>query len=411
MMGSDPSAPNAATNNAGLYVLAARDIFRRIKTPEFNTLSIYVSCFEIYGTKLYDLLNGRNAIKCLEDSKQQVQVLGLSEHNVGSVEDILDLMVSAHSQRSVGTTGANAESSRSHQILQIVLKENSKGKKMKEETRKLSFIDLAGSERGADTASSSKQTRQEGAEINTSLLALKEVIRSLEKKNGYTPFRGSKLTQVLKDSFIGAKTRTCMLACIAPSHSNAEHTLNTLRYADRVKENDPREPADMKSPVKSTEIPPSEKIAFALPEKEVSLQDLSTNLKKAEKHSKSKAPITSEANKSDSRRKSVGNNSVKPHAEESRNESNTLFVKAAAKPTPKSKSSSTDLRIVDVETSKSKSEVKNSAYIRQMLSLLSAHKLSIAEMVEVMTFTLLEPSNFVPSIYFFFFFFLFFFFF
>lgn len=61
---------------------------------------------------------------------------------------------------------------------------------------KLSFIDLAGSERGADTTHSSKQTRMEGAEINTSLLALKEVIRSLERKHGHTPFRGSKLTQV-----------------------------------------------------------------------------------------------------------------------------------------------------------------------------------------------------------------------
>jgi hypothetical protein len=101
---------------------------------------------------------------------------------------------------------------------------------------KLSFIDLAGSERGADTTHSSKQTRMEGAEINTSLLALKEVIRSLERKQGHTPFRGSKLTQVLKDSFVGEKTRTCMVACVSPSHANCEHTLNTLRYADRVKE-------------------------------------------------------------------------------------------------------------------------------------------------------------------------------
>ena len=33
--------------------------------------------------------------------------------------------------------------------------------------------------------------RMEGAEINTSLLALKEVIRSLERKHGHTPFRGT----------------------------------------------------------------------------------------------------------------------------------------------------------------------------------------------------------------------------
>lgn len=54
----------------------------------------------------------------------------------------------------------------------------------------------------------------EGAEINTSLLALKEVIRSLERKKGHTPFRGSKLTQVLKDSFVGKNTHTCMVSTL-----------------------------------------------------------------------------------------------------------------------------------------------------------------------------------------------------
>ena len=44
------------------------------------------------------------------------------------------------------------------------------------------------------------------------------------------------LPQVLRDSFIGEKTRTCMIAMIGPSMASCEHTLNTLRYADRVKE-------------------------------------------------------------------------------------------------------------------------------------------------------------------------------
>ena len=37
----------------------------------------------------------------------------------------------------------------------------------------ISFIDLAGSERASDTMDNDKQRRMEGAEINTSLLALK----------------------------------------------------------------------------------------------------------------------------------------------------------------------------------------------------------------------------------------------
>jgi kinesin family protein 2/24 len=58
----------------------------------------------------------------------------------------------------------------------------------------MSFIDLAGSERGADTVDTNKQTRIDGAEINKSLLALKECIRALDLEKSHTPFRGSKLT-------------------------------------------------------------------------------------------------------------------------------------------------------------------------------------------------------------------------
>lgn len=128
-------------------------------------------------------------------------------------------------------TGANADSSRSHAILQLQLKNAQTQKAL----GKMNFIDLAGSERGADTIDQNKQTRMDGAEINKSLLALKECIRALDLEKKHLPFRGSKLTQVLKDSFTG-NSKTTMIANVSPANSCCEHTLNTLRYADRVKE-------------------------------------------------------------------------------------------------------------------------------------------------------------------------------
>lgn len=131
----------------------------------------------------------------------------------------------------LGSTAANEKSSRSHAIIQLSLKFPGQT-----EHGRFTFIDLAGSERGADRADVCKETRLEGAEINKSLLALKECIRALDQDSSHLPFRQSKLTQVLKDSFIGGNCQTCMIATISPTATNFEHTLNTLRYADRVKE-------------------------------------------------------------------------------------------------------------------------------------------------------------------------------
>jgi len=241
MMGSNIKEIGAGTGtNEGFYYFAAVDIFKMIEMPEHCHLKVHISLFEIYSGKLFDLLNGRTQIKCLEDSKGKVCFPGLTEHPVHAPEHVMQLIEEGAVNRSTGTTSRNADSSRSHAVLQIKLMKNS-GRKKNAEHGRFSFIDLAGSERGADTSNASSATRREGAEINTSLLALKEVIRALAAGGSMThiPFRGSKLTQVLKDSFIGHNSRCCMVACISPDIGNCEQTLNTLRYADRVKERNP----------------------------------------------------------------------------------------------------------------------------------------------------------------------------
>jgi kinesin family protein 2/24 len=65
-----------------------------------------------------------------------------------------------------------------------------------------------------------KQTKIDGAEINKSLLALKECIRALDQGKCHTPFRVSKLTMVLKDSFVGY-CKTVMIGNVSPNVTSA----------------------------------------------------------------------------------------------------------------------------------------------------------------------------------------------
>uniref|UniRef100_A0A8C1QTF7 Kinesin-like protein n=1 Tax=Cyprinus carpio TaxID=7962 RepID=A0A8C1QTF7_CYPCA len=230
-MGGDFSGKNQDCSK-GIYALAARDVFLMLKKPNYKKLDlqVYATFFEIYSGKVFDLLNRKAKLRVLEDGKQQVQVVGLQEREVKCTEDVLKLIEMGNSCRTSGQTSANAHSSRSHAVFQIIVRRRGKMH------GKFSLIDLAGNERGADTSSADRQTRLEGAEINKSLLALKECIRALGRNKPHTPFRASKLTQVLRDSFIGENSRTCMIATISPGMASCENTLNTLRYANRVKE-------------------------------------------------------------------------------------------------------------------------------------------------------------------------------
>lgn len=180
MMGTNDGAV------AGLYLLASFDVVNLLN--QYEDLELYLSFYEIYCGKLFDLLNSRTEVQCREDAKQKVNIVGLTEKQIFQAEDIMGLISTGLQSRTSGQTGANADSSRSHAILQMQLKHNGKP------YGKMSFIDLAGSERGADTMNTNKQTKLDGAEINKSLLALKECIRALDLEKKHLPFRGSKLT-------------------------------------------------------------------------------------------------------------------------------------------------------------------------------------------------------------------------
>lgn len=64
----------------------------------------------------------------------------------------MDVLEDGLKERTTGSTGANVDSSRSHAILTIALRNKKSGKMYGQ----MSFIDLAGSERGADTVDTNK---------------------------------------------------------------------------------------------------------------------------------------------------------------------------------------------------------------------------------------------------------------
>ena len=224
----------------GIQNLSIESLFQEISKIKNKKFQIYISFFEIYGGRLYDLLNNKNKLQVLDDKNGKVQIFNLEEILVENSQDLHYIIEKANSIRTTHNTVTNSTSSRSHAICNIIIKEEG----LNAEYGKLSLVDLAGSERAQETQSNNRQRRAEGAEINKSLLALKECIRALEARrvNGnsdiHVPFRASKLTHVLRDSFVckSDKSRIIMISCVNPSFCSSNHSINTLRYSDRLKE-------------------------------------------------------------------------------------------------------------------------------------------------------------------------------
>ena len=194
-------------------------------------------------------------VRALEDAEGELRVglPALTEAVVVEEAGAAEALRTGHAHRRQGANAIHAHSSRSHAVLQLELRDAADAAQppagaAPEALLRLTLVDLAGSERASETMTDDAQTRQEGAEINRSLLALKECIRALDSGDAHTPFRGSKLTQVLRDCLSplassshgggggGGDARAVMIATVSPAERWLDHTLNTLRYADRLKE-------------------------------------------------------------------------------------------------------------------------------------------------------------------------------
>lgn len=110
----------------------------------------------------------------MENKHGKIEVSDCVETEHSTAENLSEAIKAAMTERSTNSTGKNDTSSRSHAINLIRVKNNI----MKEaEDGILYLIDLAGSERNADSKDHDKMRIKESKEINTSLMNLKDCIR------------------------------------------------------------------------------------------------------------------------------------------------------------------------------------------------------------------------------------------
>ena len=103
----------------GIQNLSIDSLFRASNKFSNKKFEFYVSFFEIYGGRLYDLLNNKNKLQVLEDKNQKVQIYGLEEKQVFSPDEMRQMIDLANSNRTTHNTVTNETSSRSHAICNV----------------------------------------------------------------------------------------------------------------------------------------------------------------------------------------------------------------------------------------------------------------------------------------------------
>ncbi|CAN6311505.1 unnamed protein product [Urochloa humidicola] len=231
-------------SDAGVIPRAVKRIFDILEAQSAE-YSMKVSFLELYNEELTDLLapeeskfsddKSKKPMALMEDGKGGVFVRGLEEELVSSAAEIYRILDRGSAKRKTAETLLNKQSSRSHSIFSITIhiKECTPEGEEMIKCGKLNLVDLAGSENISRSGARDGRAREAG-EINKSLLTLGRVINTLVEHSGHIPYRDSKLTRLLRDS-LGGKTKTCIIATIAPTVHCLEETLSTLDYAHRAK--------------------------------------------------------------------------------------------------------------------------------------------------------------------------------
>uniref|UniRef100_G1RLY9 Kinesin family member 7 n=1 Tax=Nomascus leucogenys TaxID=61853 RepID=G1RLY9_NOMLE len=241
----EASVASLLEDEQGIVPRAMAEAFKLIDENDLLDCLVHVSYLEVYKEEFRDLLEVGTAsrdIQLREDERGNVVLCGVKEVDVEGLDEVLSLLEMGNAARHTGATHLNHLSSRSHTVFTVTLEQRGRAPSRLPRpapgqllVSKFHFVDLAGSERVLKTGSTGERLK-ESIQINSSLLALGNVISALgdpQRRGSHIPYRDSKITRILKDS-LGGNAKTVMIACVSPSSSDFDETLNTLNYASRA---------------------------------------------------------------------------------------------------------------------------------------------------------------------------------
>ncbi|KAL3840257.1 hypothetical protein ACJIZ3_024848 [Penstemon smallii] len=224
---------------SGITEYAVADIYDYIDKHPEREFVLKFSAMEIYNEVVKDLLTTDGTpLRLLDDPERGTVIDKLTEVTVRDSSHLIELLSICESQRQIGETTLNEMSSRSHQILRLIVESEAReyfgAENSSTLTASVNFVDLAGSERLSQTMSAGTRLK-EGCHINRSLLTLGTVIRKLSKgRNAHIPYRDSKLTRILQNS-LGGNAKTAIICTMSPAHSHLEQSRKTLLFASCAK--------------------------------------------------------------------------------------------------------------------------------------------------------------------------------
>nr|CAH7713090.1 unnamed protein product [Callosobruchus chinensis] len=221
--------------NEGVIPRTVELIFRTIdalKKTDWE-YEVHASVLEIYNENLRDLLSptANQNMEIRHNCGKETTVTNLTIEKVKSADGLRKLMELAQKHRTVAATNYNEHSSRSHAVTKIYLSGVNKETKVCYKGS-ISLVDLAGSE-NAKLVENDRM--RETKHINKSLTILGNVMLALYNKNKHIPYRESKLTFLLQ-SCLGGTSKTLLIVNVSPFEENFNESLNSLRFASKVKE-------------------------------------------------------------------------------------------------------------------------------------------------------------------------------